>query len=89
MIRHGDFLFLSIWCSVCFLYLSGCVFPWFGEVFCILVKDLVYAIDLKFFSSIYSYDVKLWPLHGGCPTFSKCFFPYFFDKFSCSLLILS
>lgn len=54
-----SFLVLSILYSVCFLYLNGYIFPKFGEIFYILVEDLVYTIDLGFFSLIYAYNSKV------------------------------
>ena len=53
IICHWDFPVLSILCSVCFLYLYGCVGFKVEEIFFYdLVEDLIYANGLVLFSSI-------------------------------------
>lgn len=61
MLWGSSFLVLSIWCSVCFLYLCRCIFPEFGEFFFYdIVGELVYAIDLGFFSLFYACNSEIW-----------------------------
>lgn len=50
----GFFLILYVWCCVCFFCLYGCVFS--RENF--TIKDLFYAIDLRFFFLNYFHNSK-------------------------------
>lgn len=54
-------LVLFSWSFMCFLYLYGYVLPQFREVFFYdFAKDLVYAIDLRFFYIFYALNSNIW-----------------------------
>lgn len=62
----SDF-FSGLFClnSVCFLYIYGCVFPKLGQVFFYnVVEDIVYTINMGFFSLICTYNSMVWSIWG-------------------------
>lgn len=66
---------------MCFLYIYGCVFPKLGLVFFYnLIEDLVYAINLEFFSLICTYNLMVCSIWGV---------PHFLDASCLDLLFYS
>lgn len=60
---------------VCFLCIN--VFPNLGEVFFYdIIEDLVYGIDLAFFSFIYAYNLNSWSFNGIPKFFHVCLFVF-------------
>jgi len=54
----SNFLVLSLWCSLCFLYCRAMSFLSLGKfsLFYDFVEDMVYANDLGSFPLIYAYN---------------------------------
>lgn len=75
-----SFLVLSFWCSMCFLYVYGCVFLSFSKFsFMILLKFCSIAIELVFISLIYSFNLKVnFVVSHISHTFIFCAFNFFY-----------